>query len=255
MPRRKGSSIPPKPGQLAALKAHHWPKGGPSPNPGGRPKAHREAVAKVRAEMDMITDGMLAIARRHANGEDLTHSDKIASNHYEFLCQFAYGRHAQSMALVGGLDVGDDPSQPGTGSNTLSALLRSAQPPDGQRLDALPPPAAEAAPDPRLTEEERAIHPASVLLAKVRADKEDGSTATPRDVLTELLGPDRVNELLGENMASAADAAPPPPRPRQAGASPASAADHQTAAAPAAAAEAPPEQPAPPPEPERAGSF
>ena len=207
MPRRKGSTIPPKGRQLEALKAHHWKPGAPSPNPGGRPRAHREAVAKVRAEMDMITEGMLAIARRHANGETLSHSDKIASNHYEFLVQFAYGRHAQSMALVGGLDVGDDPSQPGTGENTLSALLRSVQSPDSQRR--IPPPAAAApAPDPRLTEEERAIHPASVLLAKVRADKEDGSTADPRDVLIELLGEERVNELLGQAMASAADAAP-----------------------------------------------
>ena len=96
MPRRKGSTIPPKGRQLEALKAHHWKPGAPSPNPGGRPRAHREAVAKVRAEMDMITEGMLAIARRHANGETLSHSDKIASNHYEFLVQFAYGRHAQS---------------------------------------------------------------------------------------------------------------------------------------------------------------
>ena len=210
MPRRKGSTIPPKGRQLEALKAHHWPKGGPSPNPGGRPKAHREAVAKVRAEMDMITDGMLAIARRHANGEDLTHSDKIATNHYEFLVQFAYGRHAQSMALVGGLDVGDDPIQPGTGRSTLSALLRSAQPTMASASTRFLLRRRHAAPDPRLTEEERAIHPATVMLAKVRADKEDGSTATARDVLTELLGPDRVNELLGEDMASAADAAPPP---------------------------------------------
>ena len=164
----------------------------------------------------------------------LTTSDKYLSAHLWELWQAMYGRHAQSVLLAGGLDVGDHPDAAATGMGGLTALLRQAQS-EGQRREPPPPPAA---PDhhPALTPEEQAISPLSVLLAQVRADSPDGRSATEHEVLTHLLGERRANELIGEDVivvdASGAAIAPPP-------AKPAASQDKPLAETPASAAPSP----------------
>ncbi len=103
-------------------------KPGQSGNPGGRPKQHREAVVEIREAMPHVTAAMIGIVLKAQNGGQLTRSDEILSKHCEFLVQFAYGRHAISMPLLPGQDVGESPldHQNADGAG-LSALLRRAR--------------------------------------------------------------------------------------------------------------------------------
>ena len=113
--------MPPR--QRAALTAHGFQPGGPSPNPGGRPRQHKEMVTKLRTHADWIADAILALIHKGLTGK-LTMSDKILSQHLWECWQAMFGRHPQSMLLTGGLDVGDDPAN---GTAGLSALLQRAQ--------------------------------------------------------------------------------------------------------------------------------
>ena len=122
MPRRNGVPVAPKGRQLEALKAHAWAPG-QSGNPGGRPRSHRQAVMKLRENADFLIDQMLAIAAKYASGEELTPSDKYASQHFEMLWRCAYGSY-KTPVVADGLDVGCD--EPGR-LEGMSALLRAVR--------------------------------------------------------------------------------------------------------------------------------
>ena len=108
--------------RLAGIAPYNWNPGPPSPNPGGRPRQHKEMVAKLRERADWIADAILALIEKGLHGE-LTTSDKYLSQHLWETWQAMFGRHAQSMMLTGGLDVGDNPDSPSMGG--LTALLRA----------------------------------------------------------------------------------------------------------------------------------
>jgi len=209
-----------------------WKAGAPSPTPGGRPRQHREMVAELRANATLIKDAILGLVMKGLEGK-LTNSDKILSQHLWECWQAMYGRHAQSVLLTGGLDVGDNPDETGVGG--LTALLRQVQQ-EGRR-EAPPPPVHH----PALKPEEREISPGAVLLATVRAESPDGKPASPREVLASLVGEERAAELIGEDVivvdSTGAAIAPQP----------ASAADRPIRPSPSAA-----EVPAPPPPEEEA---
>ena len=191
--------------RLAGIAPYNWKPGAPSPNPGGRPRQHKEMVAELRSHAPMIKDAILALVLKGLEGK-LTTSDKYLSAHLWELWQAMYGRHAQSVLLAGGLDVGDDPNAP-ENMGGLTALLRSAQ-----REKPAPAP-APAPSNPALTPEERGITGLQVMLAQVRADTGDGDVSA-REVLASLVGEERAAELIGEAVivvdASGAAVAPPP---------------------------------------------
>jgi hypothetical protein len=246
--------------RLAGIAPYNWKPGAPSPNPGGRPRQHKEMVAELRSHAPMIKDAILALVLKGLEGK-LTTSDKYLSAHLWELWQAMYGRHAQSVLLTGGLDVGDNPNAP-ENMGGLTALLRSAQ-----REKSAPAP-APAPSNPALTPEEREITGLQIMLAQVRADTGDGNVSD-REVLASLVGEERAAELIGEAVivvdASGAAVAPPPasakpaaawqdkPRAEPPEGAPASAAVHPAAPAPVSAAEdqAPEEAPAPSPPPPR----
>jgi hypothetical protein len=215
--------------RLAGIAPYNWKPGAPSPNPGGRPRQHKEMVAELRSHAPMIKDAILALVLKGLEGK-LTTSDKYLSAHLWELWQAMYGRHAQSVLLTGGLDVGDNPNAP-ENMGGLTALLRSAQ-----REKPAPAP-APAPSNPALTPEEREITGLQIMLAQVRADTGDGNVSD-REVLASLVGEERAAELIGEAVivvdASGAAVAPPP-----AAAKPAAAwQDKPLAEAPASAASA-----------------
>jgi len=221
----KKKPLPPT--QLAALRAHGFKPGGPSPNPGGRPKQHKEMVMKLRAHADYIADAILALIQKGLEGK-LTMSDKILSNHLFETWQAMFGRHPQSVLLSGGLDVGDIP---GEGTNGLSMLLQRARLENAKR--GLP---KEVPAPPALTPAEAEISPLQAMLAQVRNTTPDGRLPPEREVLENLLGKDRAADLIGQaaivvDSTGTAVAAPPP---------------EGAAAAPSSAAEGAP-RPEPPP--------
>jgi hypothetical protein len=175
--------------RLAGIAPYNWKPGAPSPNPGGRPRQHKEMVAELRSHAPMIKDAILALVLKGLEGK-LTTSDKYLSAHLWELWQAMYGRHAQSILLTGGLDVGDNPNAP-ENMGGLTALLRSAQ-----REKPAPAP-APAPSNPALTPEEREITGLQIMLAQVRADTGDGSVSD-REVLASLVGEERAAELIGE---------------------------------------------------------
>jgi hypothetical protein len=226
--------------RLAGIVPNRWKPGAPSPNPGGRPRQHREMVAKLRENADWIADAILAIIQKGLTGK-LTSSDKILSQHIWETWQAMFGRHPQSVLLTGGLDVGDNPADMEV-MGGLTALLRAVRQENQPKQPAQPHPPPE--PDPALTRAEREISPMAVMLAQVRADSPDGEPASPREVLASLVGEERAAELIGEAVIvvdSAGTAVEPPP-------SPASAADRPIRPLPAAPASSAAEDPAPAPE-------
>ena len=102
-----------------------WKAGAPSPNPGGRPRQHREVVAELRQNADLIKDAILGLVHKGLAG-GLSNSDKILSQHLWELWQAMYGRHSQSVLLGNGIDVGDDPNAPDS-TGMATALLRAVQ--------------------------------------------------------------------------------------------------------------------------------
>jgi pimeloyl-ACP methyl ester carboxylesterase len=220
---------------------------------GGRPRQHREMVAKLRENADWIADAILAIIQKGLAGK-LTNSDKILSQHIWETWQAMFGRHPQSVLLTGGLDVGDNPADMET-MGGLTALLRAVrrenQPKQPEEPRPPPPDPAIAA----LTQAEREIPSFAVMLAQVRAESPDGEPASHREVLASLVGEERAAELIGEavivvDSAGTAVAAKPATAPRQA----ASVADEPAGPEPAAEGEPPKAEPppaAPPPKPAR----
>jgi hypothetical protein len=234
--------------RLAGIAPNTWKPGAPSPNPGGRPRQHREMVAKLRENADWIADAILALIQKGLTGK-LTNSDKILSQHIWETWQAMFGRHPQSVLLTGGLDVGDNPADmEATGGLTalLRAVRRENQPKQPEEPRPPPPDPAIAA----LTHAEREIPSFAVLLAQVRAESPDGEPASHREVLASLVGEDRAAELIGEAVivvdSTGAAVAPPP--------SPASAADRQIRPSSAAPASSTAEDPAPAPEEEAPAS-
>jgi hypothetical protein len=55
--------------RLAGIKPNIWKPGAPSPNPGGRPRQHREMVAKLRENADWIADAILALIQKGLTGQ------------------------------------------------------------------------------------------------------------------------------------------------------------------------------------------
>ena len=76
-----------------------WKPGQASPNPGGRPRAHKEMVAELRSHAPLIKDAILGLVYKGIEGK-LTASDKYLSAHLWELWQAMYGRHAQSVLLT-----------------------------------------------------------------------------------------------------------------------------------------------------------
>ena len=175
--------------QLAGIAPYAFKPGAPSPNPGGRPRQHREMVAKLRENADWIADAILAIIQKGLAGK-LTNSDKILSQHIWETWQAMFGRHPQSVLLTGGLDVGDNPADM-EAMGGLTALLRAVrrenQPKQPEEPRPPPPDPAIAA----LTQAEREIPSFAVMLAQVRAESPDGEPASPREVLASLVGEER----------------------------------------------------------------
>jgi hypothetical protein len=236
-----------------------WKAGAPSPNPGGRPRQHREMVAELRQNADLIKDAILGLVHKGMAGK-LTNSDKILSNHLWECWAAMFGRHPQSVLLSAGVDVGDNPADMeamGGLTALLKAVRRENQPkqPEEPRQPGNPSDPAIAA----LTQAEREIlSPAAVMLAQVRADSPDGTPASPREVLEHLVGKRRADELIGEDVVvvdSTGTAIAPTPgsvadRPiRPSPAAPASSAAEEATTAPNEE-EAPASSP-PPPRPER----
>ncbi len=125
-PKSKGgrrSRHPVHPASLAALDAGRkkWQPGCASPNPTGRPRAHKESVDFLRGHDDEINAYIVAIARKGAEGK-LTNSDKIWSQHLWAMKEYMFGRNPQSV-MVTSLDAGAS-SVDGSG---VSALLMRAR--------------------------------------------------------------------------------------------------------------------------------
>jgi hypothetical protein len=236
--------------QLAGIAPYAFKPGAPSPNPGGRPRQHREMVAKLRENADWIADAILAIIQKGLAGK-LTNSDKILSQHIWETWQAMFGRHPQSVLLTGGLDVGDNPADM-EAMGGLTALLKAARR-ENQPKQARPPPDPAIA---ALTQAEREIPSFAVMLAQVRAESPDGEPASPREVLASLVGEERAAELIGEavivvDSAGAAVAPPPAAKPATAPRQANSVADKPAAPAPVSAAEDELPKAEPPPKPAR----
>ena len=171
--------------RLAGIAPYNWKPGAPSPNPGGRPRQHREMVAKLRERADWIADAILALVEKGLEGK-LTMSDKylvptplgaMAGHVRQATCQsdvarrWPRRRRQSEPARQGGALPRSSAQYSPMGRAAKRLLRRRRRPPD----------------HPALTPEERAISPAAVMLAKVRADN-DGRrrSATAREILAEL---------------------------------------------------------------------
>lgn len=104
--------------QARAKNLKMW-KPGQTGNPGGRPRAHREAVDKIRAATDEVLEVMFALLRK----KRLSAGDKIRLLVCEALYDRGYGRPPQSMLLQGGIEHTAD----GQGSSGLTLLLMAAR--------------------------------------------------------------------------------------------------------------------------------
>jgi hypothetical protein len=96
---------------------------------------------ELRAHAPLIKDAIIALIYKGIEGK-LTTSDKYLSMHLWETWQAMYGRHAQSMQLTGGLDVGDDPNAPDA-TGMATALLRAVQGEKASPAPARPPAPAE----------------------------------------------------------------------------------------------------------------
>ena len=67
--------------RLAGIMPYSFKPGAASPNPGGRPRQHKEMVAKLRENAEWIADAILALIEKGLAGK-LTNSDKILSNQH-----------------------------------------------------------------------------------------------------------------------------------------------------------------------------
>jgi hypothetical protein len=69
MAKKKSGPYPAS--RLAGLKP--LKKSESSPNPGGRPRQHREMVMKLREDADFFREAIVDMVERAARGEQLTH--------------------------------------------------------------------------------------------------------------------------------------------------------------------------------------
>ena len=251
-PKKPAKPPSPKLQEKRYANLRPW-KPGIAPNPGGRPKQHKEMVQRLRENSDLIMDTILALIHKGREGK-LTTSDKYLIGHVWECWQAAYGRHPQNISLTAGVDVGDTPpAADGTGG-ALTALLRAARKESSPRENDRKP-AAEAPPAEAFTAEQE-ITGLSILLARTRLDSPDGESASEREVLESIVGKDRAAELIGTPapdvivVNSAGRAAAPPAKSWRdkplVDDPPASAADEPAAPAQSSAAEAPPEAKPPP---------
>ncbi len=122
---------------LAAGRNKSWTPGCVSPNPTGRPRAHKESVDFLRGHDDEINAYIVALARKGAEGK-LTNSDKIWSQHLWAMKEYMFGRNPQAIVVGGGLDLGDLASVDGTGVKALLLRARMDQAKKSVAIEAKP---------------------------------------------------------------------------------------------------------------------